>query len=123
MMTSDFELKPLKLSLYEGTEADWARVTEPPKMRSQRNPLNYKVKNIKSDRELYKDATYTPDFTNVPIEIADVEVELSAEEMGLLSEFSKTGKYGDTDADVLRYVFFTWWIDEFMRGPKHVPKA
>jgi hypothetical protein len=122
-MTSDFELKPLKLGLYEGTEADWARVAEPPKMRNQRNPLSYKVKNIKSDRELYKDVAYTPDFTNVPIEIADVEVELSAEEMGILSEFSKTGKYGDTDADVLRYVFFTWWIDEFMRGPKHVPKA
>jgi len=58
----------------------------------------------------------------VPIQIADLEVELSAEEMGLLSELAKTGKYGDTDADVLRYVFFTWWIGEFMRGPKHVPK-
>jgi hypothetical protein len=43
--------------------------------------------------------------------------------MGLLSEFAKTGKYGNTDADVLRYVFFTWWIDEFMHGPKHVPKV
>jgi uncharacterized protein YcgI (DUF1989 family) len=123
MMTSDFELKPLKLSLYEGTDADWARVTEPPKMRNQRNPVDYKVKNIKADRELYRDAAYTPDFTNVPIQIADLEVELDVEEMGLLSELARTGKYGDTDADVLRYVFFTWWIDEFMRGPKHVPKA
>jgi hypothetical protein len=41
--------------------------------------------------------------------------------MGLLSKLAKTGKYGNTDADVLRYVFFTWWIGEFMRGPKHVP--
>jgi hypothetical protein len=30
-----------------------------------------------------------------------------------------TGKYGESDAEVLRYVFFTWWIGEFMHGPKH----
>ena len=41
MMTSDFELKPLNLSLVEGTEADWARVSEPPKMRNQRDPLRF----------------------------------------------------------------------------------
>jgi hypothetical protein len=123
MMTSDFELKPLKLSVYEGTQADWARVTEPPRLRNQRNPTQFKVKNIKADRELYRDAAYRPDFTNAPIKISEIEVELSVEETGWLSQLAATGKYGNTDGDVLRYVFFTWWIGEFMRGPKHVPKG
>lgn len=122
MMTSDFELKPLKLSVFEASDADWAKVTEPPRMKNQRNPDMFKIKSIKADRELYKDAAYQPDFTNVPIEISEVEVDLNDEEMALLSRLAATGKYGETDAEVLRYVFHTWWIDKFMRGPKHVPK-
>jgi hypothetical protein len=30
-----------------------------------------------------------------------------------------TGRYGGTDAEVLRYVLFSWWIERFMKGPKH----
>ena len=115
-------LKPLKLSVFEASDADWAKVTEPPRMKNQRNPDMFKIKSIKADRELYKDAAYQPDFTNVPIEISEVEVDLNDEEMALLSRLAATGKYGETDAEVLRYVFHTWWIDKFMRGPKHVPK-
>lgn len=123
MMTSDFELKPLKLTVFEGTEADWAAVTEPPRLQSQRNPLQFKVKDIRAKRELYKDPAYSPEFTNVPITISEIEIELSAGECGWLSQLVATGRYGDTDAEVLRYVFFTWWIGQFMRGPKHVRKG
>lgn len=123
MMTSDFELKPLKLTVFEASQADWAGVSEPPRLRNQRNPLQFKVKTIKADRELHRDPAYSPEFTNVPIEITDVDVELSAEETGWLSQLAATGQYGDTDAEVLRYVFFTWWIEQFMRGPKHVRRG
>jgi uncharacterized protein YcgI (DUF1989 family) len=123
MMTSDFELKPLKLSVFDASDADWAKVTEPPPLKSQRNPDMFKIKDIKADRELYKDASYKPDFTNVPIEISEVEVELSDEEKELLMQLAATGKYGETDAEVLRYVLHSWWIGKFMRGPKHVPKG
>jgi hypothetical protein len=122
MMTSDFELKPLKLTIFEASDTDWAKVTEPPRMKNQRSPDMFKIRSIKADRELYKDAAYQPDFTNVPLEISEVEIDLNDEEMALLSRLAGTGKYGETDAEVLRYVFHTWWIDKFMRGPKHVPK-
>jgi len=52
MMTSDFELKPLKLTVFEGTDLDWSRVSEPPRLKNQRSPSQFKVKNIKADREL-----------------------------------------------------------------------
>jgi hypothetical protein len=123
MMTSNFELKPLKLSVFDAADSDWAEVNEPPRLKNQRNPEMFKIKDIKADRELYKDASYKPDFTNVPIEISEIEIELSDEEKGWLSQLAATGKYGESDAEVLRYVFHSWWIDKFMRGPKHVPKG
>jgi uncharacterized protein YcgI (DUF1989 family) len=123
MMTSDFELKPLKLTVFDGAEADWAAVSEPPRLLNQRSPVQFKVKNIKADRELYRDASYRPEFTNVPLVISELELELTAEELGWVRELAATGRYGESEAEVLRYVFFTWWIAQFMRGPKHVPKA
>ena len=123
MMTSDFELKPLKLRVFEAADGDWGLVNEPPRLKNQRNPEMFKIKNIKTDRELYKDVSYKPDFTNVPIEISEIEIELSDEERQLLSQLVASGKYGESHAEVLRYVFHSWWIDKFMRGPKHVPKG
>ncbi len=119
MMTSDFELKPLKLTVFEGTDADWSRVSEFPRLKNQRSPADFKVKNIKADRELYRDPAYRPEFTNVPLVISELEVTLSAEELGWVRQLKATGKYGETDAEVLRYAFFTWWIGQFMQGPKH----
>lgn len=119
MKTSDFELKPLKLTLFEGTDEDWQGITEFPKLRNQRSPVDFKVKNIKADRELYRDPSYRPDFVNVPLTVSELEVELSPAEAAWVGELKATGKYGETDAEVLRYVFFTWWISRFMRGPKH----
>ncbi|WP_213770991.1 urea carboxylase-associated family protein [Bradyrhizobium sp. dw_78] len=119
MMTSDFELKPLKLTVFEGTDADWSRVSEFPRLKNQRSPADFKVKNIKADRELYRDPVYRPEFTNVPLVISELEVTLSAEELGWVRQLKATGKYGETDAEVLRYAFFTWWIGQFMQGPKH----
>ncbi|WP_165421300.1 urea carboxylase-associated family protein [Bradyrhizobium sp. Leo170] len=119
MKTSDFELKPLKLTVFEGTEQDWQGIAEFPRLRNQRSPADFKVKNIKADRELYRDPSYRPEFVNVPLTVSELEVELSPAETAWVGELRATGKYGDTEAEVLRYVFFTWWISRFMRGPKH----
>ena len=94
-------------------------MTEPPRLKNQRSPADFKVKTIKADRELARDASYRPDFTNVPLTITELEVELTDEEAAAVSRLAATGKYGETDAEVLRYVFFTWWIEKFMQGPKH----
>jgi hypothetical protein len=44
---------------------------------------------------------------------------LTDEELEWIERLKVTGKYGESDAEVLRHVFFTWWIGEFMHGPKH----
>ena len=119
MMTSDFELKPLKLTVFEGVDRDWSRISEPPRLKNQRSPSEFKVKNIKADRELYRDSSYRPEFTNVPLQISELEVKLTDDEIAWIQQLKSTGKYGESDAEVLRYVFFTWWIGKFMHGPKH----
>ena len=119
MMTSDFELKPLKLSVLEATEDDWRAVVEPPRRVNQRTPADFKVQKIKADRELSRDTGYRPDFTNVPLTISEIDVDLTDAELDMLRRLAASGKFGETDAEVLRYVFFTWWIAKFMNGPKH----
>jgi uncharacterized protein YcgI (DUF1989 family) len=119
MKTSDFELKPLRLTVFEGTDEDWQGIAEFPKLRNQRSPADFKVKSIKADRELYRDASYQPEYVNVPLTVSDFEIELLPVEVAWLEQLKATGKYGESDAEVLRYVFFTWWISRFMRGPKH----
>jgi hypothetical protein len=119
MMTSDFELKPLKLTVFEAADRDWDSVVEPPKWRNQRSVSDFKVQNIKADRELSADRSYKPSFTNVPLGLSEIEVALSDEEASVLEKLAATGKFGETNAEVLRYALFSWWIDRFMNGPKH----
>jgi uncharacterized protein len=122
MATSNFKFKPLKVTIFQGTEEDLARFDGHPLLRrfvNQRTPQAFKNPTIKADRELRRDPGYRPAFVNVPITLTDVKVPLSAEEQGMLDQLQRTGLYGKTAPDALRYVFHSWWINRFMEGPKH----
>lgn len=122
MATSNFELKPLRLAVYEGEpgelEAQEAR-SEMRRLVTQRDPSQFRVQRIKADRALVRDPEYVEDFTNVPIVIREVPVTLSATEVARLDELLATGEFGASREEVLRFVFFSWWIERFMNGPKH----
>lgn len=122
MATSSFELKPLGLSVFAGTDADLAQFDgrrEMERYLSQRTPAQFKVADIKVERELVRDASYAPEFTNVPLYIEDVPVDLDEHESAMLDQLVDDGRFGATEADVLRYAFHGWWIHNFMQGPKH----
>ena len=119
MATSDFSAKPISITVFQESAADLAAVPAWPKYKNQRSPADFKVKSIKSDRELRREPSYVPEFTNVPICTTEVAVTLDAEEAAMLEDLQKSGNYGTTPAEVLRYVFFSWWIERFMQGPKH----
>ena len=55
MKTSNFALKPLKLTVFAATEADLARVPKTPTLASQRTPKDFRNPAIKSDRPLRRD--------------------------------------------------------------------
>ncbi len=122
MATSSFELKPLRLAVYQGSDEELEEIERNPLLRhftNQRSPEQFRVKQIRSERELARDEGYQPDFTNVPLEVTEVEVELSDEDAALLDELVASGVAGDDDGDALRYVFHSWWIGRYMEGPKH----
>jgi hypothetical protein len=39
----------------------------------------------------------------------------------MLQRLKATGSYGKTDGDVLRFIFFSWWIETFMAQRSHRP--
>jgi uncharacterized protein len=122
MATSNFELKPLRLTIREASPAELARHSSRPEMRqltTQRDPTHFRQPQIKATRELRRDPAYRPEFTNVPLVVEDVVVELGDADLTLVDQLIESGQVGSSPADVLRYVFFSWWIEHFMQGPKH----
>jgi uncharacterized protein YcgI (DUF1989 family) len=113
MRTSNFALKPIKLTVFEATDADMAAVPRVPIARSQRTPKDFRNSAIKATRELVRDPAYRPEFANVPILPQDLAVVLSAEEADMLDEV-RLPLYGADDGAALRDVFFTWWEQRFL---------
>jgi len=117
MRTSNFSLKPVRLSIFKATEEDLAVVPPLTKLPSQRTPADFRVKAIKVERELRRDASYTPSFTNVPIKISDLVVTLDDAENALLQQCKLRDLYGDDDGAALRDIVFSWWAERFIPGP------
>src|SRR6267378_2391359 len=108
MRTSNFSLKPVRISVRTATSAELAKAPERKRLPSQRTVADFKVKAIRAERELSRDPSYRPEFVNVPIQIKDVDVVLDASDYRLLQALKSTKVYGDTDADVLRDIVFSW---------------
>jgi uncharacterized protein len=119
--TSNFELKPLKLQVLEATPEERDRWLQPEERqyRNQRTPADFKLNEIKVTRELTRDESYSADWAVYPIVKRPVEVPLSEDEYALIDGLRANGGFGEADSDIVRHAFFSWWIEEFMQGPKH----
>ena len=119
--TSNFELKPLKLQVFDPSDEERERwlFPEERQYRNQRTPADFKLREIRSKRELERDESYSPEWSVYPIVQNPVEVTLSEEEYERLERIRADGSFGDSDGDIVRHAFFSWWIEEFMQGPKH----
>jgi uncharacterized protein YcgI (DUF1989 family) len=113
MRTSNFALKPIKLTVFEATEEDMAAVPKVPVLKSQRTPKDFRNPTIKADRALTRDPSYVAQFTNVPIVLEELAVDLTAEEAALLEQV-RLAVYGEDDAAALRDVLFAWWEERFL---------
>jgi uncharacterized protein YcgI (DUF1989 family) len=120
--TSNFELKPLKVQVQEATDAEKERWLQPAdrQYRNQRTPADFKIKEIKATRELVRDEGYSPEWPVYPIVKQPIEVELSDEDLELIDSLRADGNFGEEDGEIVRHAFFSWWIENYMRGPKHL---
>jgi uncharacterized protein YcgI (DUF1989 family) len=114
MRTSNFALKPVKLEVYSASARDLARVPSLPNYTNQKTPEHFKIKQIKASRELARDPTYTPQFTNVPLQASDWLIELGAEDYAHLKSAGLADLYGGNDGDALRDVLLSWWEREHL---------
>jgi uncharacterized protein YcgI (DUF1989 family) len=121
MRTSNFSLKPIKLTVLTATAADLARVPDVPKLASQRTPRDFRNPTIKADRPLRRDPAYKPEFPNTPIRITELPVPLSANEMAMLAAVKRADVYGSDDAASLRDILFSWWEERFLQGHAGAP--
>lgn len=120
MRTSNFSLKPIKLTVFEATEADMASVPKTPILRSQRTPADFRQPTIKADRELYRDTAYIPAFTNVPIRTEELSIELTPEEAERFDTL-RLPLYGADDGAALRDLLFTWWEERYLAANSGAP--
>jgi uncharacterized protein YcgI (DUF1989 family) len=121
MRTSNFSLKPIKLTVLTATAADLARVPDVPKLASQRTPRDFRNPTIKVDRQLRRDPAYKPEFPNTPIRITELPVPLSEDEMAMLAAVKRADVYGSDDAASLRDILFSWWEERFLQGHAGAP--
>jgi uncharacterized protein len=113
MRTSNFSLKPIKLTLFEATAADMAAPPKTPVLKSQRTPKDFRNSAIKADRALKRDASYRAEFVNTPIRVEEVAIELTDEEAAMLDRL-RLPVYGADDGAALRDLLFTWWEQTFL---------
>ena len=120
MTTSNYSLKPIKLTIFEATESDMEAVPKTPILRSQRTPKDFRQPVIKATRELMRDPDYRPAFTNVPLVTEEIGIELSADEMAMLDAV-RLDIYGEDDGAALRDVLFSWWNETFSSAAAGAP--
>ena len=114
MRTSNFAIKPVRVSVFEATEADWAEVPTLRSWTTQRTPADFRNSKIKADRALRRDPQYQATFTNVPIVYQDHSITLDEQEFALLNQYARRDLYGDDDALALRDIVFTWWEQTYL---------
>jgi len=120
MRTSNFSLKPIKLSVFAATQEELASPPRVPVLRSQRTPNEFRNATIKADRSLRRDLAYRPEFVNAPIVETAVAVALDDDELELLHRL-KPDIYGSDDGAALRDVLFSWWEERFLRASSGAP--
>jgi uncharacterized protein YcgI (DUF1989 family) len=113
MKTSNFSIKPVKLTVFKANAADLAAPPPVHSFASQRTPADFKVKQIKVERELRRDPSYQPEFTNVPIVHQDIPVTLSEQEYAMLEQCRQKDLYIGDDGAALRDIVFSWWAERF----------
>ena len=121
MKTSNFSLKPLKLTVFAATEADLAKVPDTPKLASQRTPKDFRNRAIKSDRPLRRDPAYRAEFPNTPIVVTELPVPLAPDEIAMFNAVKRSDIYGDDDAAALRDLVFSWWEERFLQAHAGAP--
>lgn len=76
-------------------------------LRAHKTPADFRLSDVKADRELVADPNYRPDFLPMPEE-RDIEVQLSEPEVEVLHGLMKREFYGPTEDRAVVAAFMRW---------------
>ena len=121
-VTSNFSYKPIQVQVFEASAETSALAQDlfekNTVLRTQQRPADFHVKEIRTERELRPTPGYKPQFLNYPITLREIEVALSSEDYLALQQL--VGFLGSTDEEVVRTVFYLWYIDNRKKqGMRH----
>jgi hypothetical protein len=110
--TSNFSFKPIDIEIFEASPQTNELVDKIVKRagswKNQRTVDQFRVKQIKADRELKPVAGYKPNYTNFPIKVEDIDVPLSEAELAAVKKLQAEG-FGYDLSDVVRKGFMLWY--------------
>ena len=112
-VTSNFSYKPIQVQVFEATrqtaavaEREWKQHCS---LKTQRTAQGLQEQDDQNIAGTGARSQLQPDFVNFPIEWKNIEVEFSSEQMMAIWDYR--GTYGDTDEEVVRTLFFHWYLE------------
>jgi hypothetical protein len=112
-VTSNFSYKPVKIEILAASkqtkalaEKEWKAMAS---LKTQRTLKDFKNPTVRTEPALKRDPNYVADYVNFPIEWKEIEVIFTNEEYQ--SFWHLRGMLGNTDDELVRTMFFHWYLD------------
>jgi uncharacterized protein YcgI (DUF1989 family) len=121
--TSNFFLKPIRIEVLEATDETLdmvSRIERQYSARSRKSVDDFRVKQIRSQRELYPNPDYSPDYPRFPLKKVNLMISLDREAFAHIEELVDSG-FATEIPDAVRRLFMIWILTNRMRGA--VPSA
>lgn len=120
---SNFYLKPLRIQVFEKS-SDTDQIVEEKlaifRSYTHRELKDYRVKTIRTERELTADPNYKPEFVNFPLKMHEIEVELTEDDYRQIQRLKAKG-LALNDEDAIRSLVLAWHLkNRFQRSPFEV---
>ncbi len=109
---SNMFLRPMRIQIFEPTAETEHLAQEYLQrfggLRNQRTLDSFRVKDIRTDRELKATPGYKPQFVNFPMKFREVEIELTDDDYKQVKSLIARG-LADDDEDAVRSMIFSWF--------------
>ena len=108
---SNFRFAPIAVQIFAASQSTSAVAEMVNKrwsnFKMQQKVADFKVRDIRTDRELKLDPHYKPDYLPVP-KLVTMDIDVPPAELNFLRSLIKTGQYGTTEAEAIRASFMRW---------------
>ena len=121
---SNYWFKPIQIQIFKTSDDlnvltnDYIARHQP---KTSRGLEDYRVKDIRTQRELEALAGYAPRFKNFPLQISEFAIELTDDDYLNLQKLQQMG-LGDDDEDGLRSAVIEWYISNYNTAGSPIPR-